>query len=120
MKKAGDVYTEYDLKNIVYRKNYQLLFKKKKGIVTIIRPQNHPIQNFFRKYLHFHIPQETYLELDKYGSFVFSKVNGKRSVYQIGRELAQEFPEADKYRYTRLLMYLNQISNNDHLIEKVK
>ena len=61
MKKAGDVYTEDDLKQMVYRKNDELLFKKKKGIVTIIREQNHPIQNFVRKYLHFRIPKETYL-----------------------------------------------------------
>lgn len=110
--------TEDDLKTMVFQKNPAVTFKRKAGIITIVREQNHPIQNFCRK-LHMHIPEKTYLEMDEYGSFVFTKINGHRNAYEIGKELAQKFPDADKYRYTRLVLFLNQIESVDHLIERV-
>lgn len=110
--------TEEDLKHMVFQKNPEVTYKRKAGIITIVREQNHPIQKFFRK-LHMHIPEESYLEMDEYGSYVFTKVNGRRNAYEIGKELAEKFPETDKYRYTRLVLFLQQIESVDHLIERV-
>lgn len=110
--------TDEDLKHLVFKKNPYVNFKKKAGIVTIVRYQNHPIQKFFRK-LHVPIPKKSYLEMDKYGSFVFTRINGHCSAYYIGKELAKKFPETDEYCYTRLILFLQQMENNDHLIERV-
>ncbi|APX71855.1 PqqD family peptide modification chaperone [Companilactobacillus allii] len=110
--------TEEDLKQLVFEKNPEVKFKRKAGIITIVREQNHPIQKFFRK-MHMHIPEESYLELDAYCSFVFSKINGRRNAYDIGKELVEKFPEADEFRYTRLILFLQQIERVDHLIQRV-
>ncbi|APU72235.1 PqqD family peptide modification chaperone [Companilactobacillus crustorum] len=110
--------TEEDLKKMVFQKNPQITYKRKAGIVTIVYEQNHPIQKFFRK-LHVRIPEESYLEMDEYGSYVFTKVKGRRNAYEIGKELAEKFPDTDKYRYTRLILFLQQIEYRDHLIERV-
>ena len=110
--------TEADLKKMVFKKNPAVTFERKAGIITIVRVQDHPIQKFFRK-LHVRIPEKTYLELDEYGSYVFTKVNGHRNAYEIGKELAEKFPDTDQYRYTRLILFLQQIENVDHLIERV-
>ncbi|HAJ54419.1 MAG TPA: PqqD family protein, partial [Lactobacillus sp.] len=63
------------LTTVIYRKNPRVQYTKKNGQVTIIRPQNHPIQRFCRKVLHMKIPEVSYLHLDAYGGFVFSKIN---------------------------------------------
>lgn len=117
--KKDELITDDELKTMVYRKNPEAHFTVKDDIVTIEKDENHPIQNFFRK-LHFKIPAKSYLELDPYGSFVFLATDGHTSVYQIGEQLASKFTEADKYRYSRLIMYLNQIANVNHLVERVK
>ena len=117
--KKEDLITDSELKTMVYKKNPEAHYEVKEGIVTIVKNEDHPIQNFFRK-LHFKIPAKSYLELDKYGSFVFLAIDGHTSVYQIGQRLAEQFSEADEYRYSRLIMYLNQIANVNHLVERVK
>ncbi|MFD1317448.1 PqqD family protein [Loigolactobacillus zhaoyuanensis] len=110
--------TDADLKQLVFKKDATVQFKLKKGIITIVRPQDHPVQKFFRK-LHVRIPAQTYLDLDDYGSFVFRKINGKRNVYEIGQELAQKYQGADEFLYSRLLLYLQHIELNEHLIQRV-
>ena len=107
------------LQHLIYEKNLAIQYTKKGGKITIIRPQNHPIQKFCRHYLHMKIPAVSYLHLDAYGSFVFSKINGHRSAAVIGKELAKKFPEADDHRDDRLMIYLNQIAQNDHLIQRL-
>lgn len=116
--KMGRQKTEIDLNTIIYRKNPEVQFELKKGTVTIIRPQNHWIQRVMRK-LHIKIPQQTTLTLDDYGSFVFRHINGQRSVYQIGQALEGQFEEAGEYLYERLLVYLNHLDQNEHLIQQV-
>jgi hypothetical protein len=110
--------TDADLKQLVFAKNMTVQYQLKKGIITIVRPQDHPIQKFCRK-LHLKIPQQTYLDLDTYGSFVFRKINGKRNVYEIGQELGKKYPGADEFLYSRLLLYLQHIELNEHLIQRV-
>nr|SFZ88779.1 FIG00906203: hypothetical protein [Loigolactobacillus rennini] len=118
MSKKKEKMTTEDLKQLVFEKNDAVQYRLKKGQVTIIRPQNHPIQNFFRK-LHMRIPEKTYLDLDEYGSFVFKKINGRRNVYEIGQELAKKYQGADEYLYSRLLLYLQHIEVNEHLIKRI-
>ncbi|HAJ54420.1 MAG TPA: PqqD family protein, partial [Lactobacillus sp.] len=48
-----------------------------------------------------------------------SKINGRRTAAMIGKELAQKFPEADDQRDARLALYLNQIAEKDHLIQRL-
>ena len=114
----GEKINEEDLKGLIYAKVTNVNFKDKKGVVTLIKEQNHPIQKFFRK-LHFKIPSNTYLELDAYGSFVFQNIDGKKSIFEIGQMLKEKYPESGNLLYSRLLVYLNVLENNEKVIERV-
>lgn len=80
--------TDEELKQMIYQRNPAVKFVEKDGIITIVKENNHPIQQFFRKYLHFNIPEKSTLELDKYGSFVFHNLDGKTNVYDLGKNSA--------------------------------
>lgn len=112
--------TEDDLKQLVYKRNPDAHYVIKDGIVTIIKENNHPIQRFFRNKFHFNIPEESTLDLDKYGSFVFTHLDGKTNVYDLGQALGRRFKETRKYQYTRLVLYLRQLDHQNNLIIKVK
>lgn len=88
------------------------------NIVTILEIQNHPIQRFFRK-LKFKIPQYRKTKLDKYGSFIFLQIDGKRTVEEIGKNLEAEYGEDTHPLYERLIMYLNHIHINCDYIERI-
>lgn len=109
-----------ELKKMIYQRNPAVKFVEKDGIVTIVKENNHPIQRFFRKYLRFNIPEQSTLELDKYGSFVFHNLDGKTNVYDLGKMLGNKFKETRKYQYTRLVIYLRELDQQNHLIIKVK
>lgn len=109
--------TDDELKKIIFEKDTNVKFQVRQGTVVIVREQMHPIQKFFRK-LHFKIPKKTYLELDEYGSFVYQMVDGQHSVYDIGQALGKKYDEANEYLYSRLLIYLNHIEKNEHLIKR--
>lgn len=109
---------EADLKKLIYQRNPEVHYEVRDGIVTIIKHNDHPIQKFFRK-LHFNIPQVSTLDLDQYGSFVFTHLDGKLNVYDLGQMLGEKFEEAQKYQYTRLLIFLRQLDQENNLINKV-
>lgn len=112
--------TEDDLKQLVYQRNPAAKYKVKDGLVTIIKENNHPIQRFFRNQLHFNIPEQSTLDLDTYGSFVFTHLDGKMNVYELGQALAKNYQGTRKYLYTRLVLYLRQLDHQNNLIIKVR
>jgi len=61
-----------------------------KGIVIILKRQDHWIQRFFRK-LQFRIPETTRVTLDSYASFIFLNIDGKRTVKEIGEIMDREY-----------------------------
>lgn len=87
--------------------------------VTILEKQNHPIQNFFRK-LKFRIPLYKRIKLDKYCSFVFLQIDGKKTVEEIGENLEDVYGIDAHPIYERLLMFLNHIEVNCNYIERVE
>lgn len=78
------------------------------GVSYIVQPQNHPIQNFFRK-LTIKIPKYQKTELDKFGSFVLKMVEEKRTIKEIGEALKKEFNEEAEPIYPRLMAYLEYL-----------
>lgn len=91
----------------------------KKGIVTILKRQDHWIQRFFRK-LHFRIPETTRVTLDSYASFIFLNIDGKRTVKEIGEIMDREYGEEAKPLYERLLLFLNHIEVNAKYIVRIE
>jgi hypothetical protein len=78
------------------------------GIITLSDPQDHKIQQFFRR-LRFRIPPERRLTLDEYGSFVVRQIDGSASVAEIGRKLKEEFGPGAEPLFERLVPYLSAL-----------
>lgn len=78
------------------------------GNVVVCIPQNHPIQNFFRK-IKFKIPKTKTITLDKIGSRVILNIKEGNSLSQIGENLKQEFSDHIDPLYPRLETYIKQL-----------
>ena len=87
-------------------------------IVTIIEKQDHKFQKFFRK-LKFKIPEYKKVALDEYGSYVFTQIDGNKTVKDIGENLEEKYGAEAHPLYERLLLFLNHIEVNCHYIEKI-
>lgn len=108
-----------DILDIIYKINDEVVFKKDGNKIVLVQKQNHKIQNFFRK-LKFKIPEESYLTLDDYASYVFKQIDGKKNVRQIGEAVYDEFGDEANPLYERLLTFLNHLESTLFVIEKVK
>ncbi len=107
-----------DVLNIIYKISDNLEYEvDKDNIVTILVKQDHKVQKFFRK-LKFKIPEYRKITLDEYGSYVFSQIDGKKTVKDIGESLELKFGDKVHPLYERLLLYLNHIEVNCYYIEK--
>ncbi|MDZ4994669.1 PqqD family peptide modification chaperone [Clostridium perfringens] len=89
------------------------------GIVTVLEKQDHKIQRFFRK-LKVKIPMYKKIAFDEYSSEVFIKINGTKTVKEIGEELEAKFGDKVQPLYERLLVFLNHIYINCKYIEKIE
>jgi len=87
------------------------------NIVTVLEKQDHKFQKFFRK-LKFRIPEYKKTTLDEYGSYVFTQIDGKKTVKDIGENLEAKYGDKAHPLYERLLLFLNHIEVNCHYIEK--
>lgn len=106
-----------DVLNIVFRVSDNIDYElNEDGTVTILEKQDHKIQKFFRK-LKFKIPKYKKVTLDEYSSTVFTQINGKRTVKEIGEILEIKYGEKIQPLYERLLVFLNHINVNCHYIE---
>lgn len=88
------------------------------NMVTILKKQNHPIQQVFRK-LSFKIPEYTKESFDAYGSYVFLQIDGQATVQEIGAKLEAQYSDKVHPLYERLLLFLNHIHRNCRYIEKL-
>ena len=104
--------------NIVFKISDKIEYEvDKEGIVTVLEKQDHRIQNFLRK-LKFKIPMYKKMILDKYSSYIFSQIDGKKTVKEIGENLELKYGQESHPLYERLLLFLNHIEVNCHYIEK--
>lgn len=88
------------------------------GIVTVVEPQNHPIQRFFRR-LRVQIPLARRIVMDAYSSCVFRQIDGKKTVREIGSLLEATFGESVQPTFERLPVFLTYIEEQKRYIEKV-
>lgn len=118
MKNKQEMLTDDDLKEMIFAKKKDIQYQIKDDVVTLIHPQDHWIQRFLRR-LSFKIPENSYIELDEYGSYVFQQIDGHKSVYEIGQRLGEHYTEANDFLYNRLLLYLNHLQENEKVIELI-
>lgn len=108
-----------DFLTIVYQKSPNLDFHlDDQGMVVIVKEQNHWIQRFFRK-LYVKIPEQTFVTLDAYGSFVMKQIDGQTSIEELGKRLAAEYEEAGNQLFDRLQLYINHLEYREQWIQPV-
>lgn len=66
-------------------------------------------QKFFSK------PRYSFIKLDTYGSFVWKQIDGKRSIYEIGKILEENYEEAGTQLYERLCTFFKILENNRYI-----
>ncbi len=117
-KKKKDDISDENL-NMIFRKKDKVLFEWHEGRIRIYKDQKHWTQNLMRK-LGAKIPQRTYMSLDEYGTLVFSMIDGKTTVKEIGEALSAQHEEASQQLYERLFLYLNHLESVERWIEIVE
>lgn len=108
-----------DALKLVFKVSNNIDYEVNDKAITVLEKQNHPIQKFFRK-LKFRIPLYKKVKLDEYSSFVFSQIDGEKTVEEIGENLEHIYGENCHPLYERLLMFLNHIEINCNYIERVE
>ena len=61
-------------------------------------------------------PRYSFIKLDEYGSFVWQKIDGKKSMYEIGKELESAHEGAATQLYERLSQYFAILERNKYII----
>lgn len=104
---------------IIFEKSDDTRFEvSQEGIVTIMLEQKRLIQRIFRR-LGMNIPLYKRIRLDAKSSFVFSHIDGKVNVEELGELLKSEFGEEACPIYPRLLTFLNQLEKQYRYIKRV-
>ncbi|SER82181.1 PqqD family protein [Lachnobacterium bovis] len=82
-------------------------------IVTIYIERNTLSDKFAQKY--FKKPKVTKVDLDKFGSFVWLKINGEKTIFQIGQEIKTEYGESVEPLYERLATFIEILRKNQFI-----
>ncbi|SCH76208.1 Coenzyme PQQ synthesis protein D (PqqD) [uncultured Clostridium sp.] len=60
----------------------------------------------------FHAPPKSKIKLDKFGSFIWKCINGKKSVFEISKEVKEHFGNEAEPLLDRLITFFNILVNN--------
>ena len=71
---------------------------------------NKVAQRLFKK------PRYSFIKLDEYGSFVWQQIDGKKSIYEIGKELGNKHKGASDQLYERLWKYFGILERNKYIV----
>lgn len=107
------------LLNRVYQIDPNLDYEIKDEQVIIYKKENHLIQRFLRK-CSMKIPETSTITLDDYGSFLFQQIDGKKSIFELGKLLAEHDEEASTHLYERLALYLEYLAFEKKYIYELK
>lgn len=82
----------------------------KKGIVTV-HVENRGFYNWIAQKV-FKPPRPSHIALDKYGSYVWRQMDGKRNVHEISKLVAAQFGEEAEPLIPRLVKYIQILYQN--------
>jgi hypothetical protein len=118
MSNKKNISTNGDVLNIVYVVNNDIKFTiSDEGIVTILKPNQRKLHRFFRK-VKVNVPEESKIELDDKSSYVFSLINGERTVKDISELVDEKFHEKAHPLIENLLLFLNHLEVNEKWISQ--
>ena len=61
-------------------------------------------------------PRYSYIELDDFGSFVWKQIDGKRTIYEIGQLVHDEFGDKAEPLYNRLVGFIRTLHENRFVV----
>ncbi len=79
-------------------------WKSEDGVITL-EIENKGVFNRIAQRL-FKKPKISYVHLDEMGSFVWPRVDGEKTVFDIGKDVEENFGDSAKPVYERLIKYL--------------
>ena len=85
-----------------------LEYEAKNGYVYLIFHHDKAIEKFLRRLVK--KPAVSDIKLDDLGTFVWQSIDGKKNVYEIGKDLKKKFGNRCEPVYDRLIMYLRYLS----------
>lgn len=83
-------------------------WKESNGTVSLVFHHDKIIERIIRIFIK--RPKISTIDLDKIGSAVWLLIDGKKNVYEIGKNLKGEFGEKVEPLYDRLNMYLSYLN----------
>lgn len=84
------------------------------GVVTI-HMVNRGFYNTMAQKL-FHTPRVSHIKLDEYGSFLWMRIDGVKTVGQLALELKEAYGERAEPLYDRLVKYMQILHNNRFIL----
>lgn len=99
--------------DFVPRHSNKITWSQKDGIVTV--DMYHKgffpwiAQSFFKR------PKVSHINLDKLGSFIWLRINGEISVYNIANSVKEQFGDDAEPLYPRIVKYMQILKNNNFI-----
>ena len=101
--KSKDNYLDY-----VFKKNDDLTWTESESGEVVVEMENKGFTNRIAQKL-FKRPAKSYITLEGMGSFIWTCIDGKRSVYYIGFLLRDKYGDAAEPLYERLSVYIKHL-----------
>ncbi len=61
-------------------------------------------------------PKFTYVKLERFGSFIWEQIDGKRTVHEIGQLVKEKFGDEAEPLYERLCKYIKSLRTNGFIV----
>ena len=94
----------------VYRINDELTWTLSESGEVIVDMENKGFTNRIAQKL-FKKPKVSHITLEGIGSFIFTCIDGKRTVYDIGQMVQDKYKDEANPLYERLSVYIKQLDN---------
>lgn len=82
-----------------------------KGLVQLLIKQDSLLRRFTRRFI-MKIPETTIIDLDRYGSFIWGVIDGRKNIYGIGVLMKEHFGAEAEPLYERLCYYMKIMNSN--------
>ena len=110
MTKKKENYLDY-----IPEHNERFSWEKKENGIVVIKVVHTGFFNSIAQLL-FHKPKFSFIDLDEFGSFVWTQIDGHRSIYEIGQAVKTEFGEKAEPLYERLARFIVILRNNGYVV----
>ena len=108
-KKKSENYLDY-----IPVMNPQNTWDEKDGKVTINMVHRGFYAGVAQKF--FHTPRVSHIDLDEYGSYLWVRIDGKKTVGELAQEMKDHYGDKAEPLYERLIKYIQILRNNRFIL----